>query len=430
MAQNGSIKKRVIPSIGVGLVLSFVLFSCTTPAIVSNQNLSYVYNKEQTFLHPEFVIFNKNDSISALYTRISSKELLFSQSGDFFLSTARIMVNFRFQADFDQSAVIDSGSVSLLMSDSLHPEFFYVYLEIKAKKGTKGLLCVKFSDLNRNQFVQNFLPLDRSKRFNFNDIMLVKPGDSLPVFAYSPSKEEALQIKCNYPEGQGFYVEQYAQEFPMPAPPFAIVEGGAFDLKPDSVFFMPFERAANFTLPAKGLYWVRRKPEDDGGFTIKRFYDHYPAVKDPTAMMAPLRFLTSKQEFKEISESPTRRAAVENFWIESSGNQDKARELIKVFYNRVKEANSYYTSYLEGWKSDRGLIFLVFGPPTIVYRNSQNEQWIYGAENSLMSLSFTFLKMDNPFTENDYSLIRNATYKNQWYQAVDSWRQGRVWLDN
>ena len=137
MAQNGSIKKRVIPSIGVGLVLSFVLFSCTTPAIVSNQNLSYVYNKEQTFLHPEFVIFNKNDSISALYTRISSKELLFSQSGDLFLSTARIMVNFRFQADFDQSAVIDSGSVSLLMSDSLHPEFFYVYLEIKAKKGTK-----------------------------------------------------------------------------------------------------------------------------------------------------------------------------------------------------------------------------------------------------------------------------------------------------
>ena len=414
----------------LGLALLFLFSSCTTPAVVSNQNLSYIYNKEQSYLHPEYVVFNKSDSLSALYVKISSKELLFNHSNDSYLSTARFSISYKVQSDYENKVLLDSGSVSVVVSDSLRPEFYCAYLGIKAKKGQKVLLLVKFSDSNRNQSVQNFIPVDRTKRFNSNDIMLVKPGDTLPLFSLSPNKDQPIEIKCNYPEGQAFYVELYAKEFPLPAPPFALVEGNTFDLKPDSTFYLPFERAASFTLPSKGLYWIRRKPEDDGGYTIKRFYENYPSVKDPTVMMAPLRFLSSKQEFKDISESPTRRAAVENFWIECSGSQDRARELIKVFYNRVKDANLYFTSYLEGWKSDRGLVYLIFGPPSVVYRNSQNEQWIYGAENSLLSLSFTFLKMDNPFSENDYSLSRNATYKNQWYQAVDSWRQGRVWLDN
>jgi GWxTD domain-containing protein len=220
------------------------------------------------------------------------------------------------------------------------------------------------------------------------------------------------------------------KEFPLPAPPFAMVEPTAFDLKPDSTYYLHAENIQNFILPQKGIYWIRRKSDDNGGFTILRFAENFPKVTSPENMIPPLRYLSSKQEYREITEGNNKRAGMENFWIECAGSQDRARELIKIYYNRVKDSNTYFTSYLEGWKTDRGLIYTIFGPPNIVYRNSSSEQWIYGAENNMMSLSLTFLKMENPFTENDFNLSRNGTYKNTWYQAVDSWRQGRVWLDN
>ncbi len=44
-----------------------------------------------------------------------------------------------------------------------------------------------------------------------------------------------------------------------------------------------------------------------------------------------------------------------------------------------------------------------------------------------MSLSFSFEKVENPFTNNDYALSRNQLYQSSWYKAVESWRNGRVY---
>jgi hypothetical protein len=34
--------------------------------------------------------------------------------------------------------------------------------------------------------------------------------------------------------------------------------------------------------------------------------------------------------------------------------------------------------------------------------------------------------MNNPFSENDYMLQRNADFELPWYQAVNQWRQGQI----
>ncbi len=406
-------------------------YSCSTPTAVVNQNLSYTYDKDQTYLHPQYVLFNKNDSITSVYVRISASELLFAQSPNSRFPFSKYSVSLRLQNNLENRTLVDSSSVSIVFSDSIRAEFYYTYLEIKARKGGKYALIAQFSDNNRNQFIQSQFPLERSRSFNLNDMMITAVGDTMPLFAQTPDSDQTIRLRCNYPPTTGAYVaELYRKEFPLPAPPFAMVEPAVFDINPDSTFYITDENLNNLTLKSKGIYWIKRKSDDNGGFCIFRYYDGYPNINSSDNMIAPLRYLSSKQEFREITEGSNKRAGMETFWTECAGSQDRARELIKIYYNRVKEANVYFNSYLEGWKTDRGLVYVIFGPPNIVYRNSSNEQWIYGAENNMMSLSFTFLKMDNPFTDNDYSLSRNGTYKNTWYQAVDSWRQGRVWLDN
>ena len=73
------------------------------------------------------------------------------------------------------------------------------------------------------------------------------------------------------------------------------------------------------------------------------------------------------------------------------------------------------------------MISIVYGPPSIVSKLSDKEIWIYGDENNINSLSFVFIKMNNPFTNNDFKLQRSPMYKSSWYKAVDSWRNGRAY---
>ena len=118
---------------------------------------------------------------------------------------------------------------------------------------------------------------------------------------------------------------------------------------------------------------------------------------------------------------------MEKFWINAAGNKDKARKLIKAYYERVEEANKEYTTFAEGWMSDRGLIYIIYGKPNIVYRKLNSEIWVYGEESSILSTNFAFDKIDNPYSNNYYRLQRNGAYKHGWYRAVESWRNGRIY---
>ena len=93
----------------------------------------------------------------------------------------------------------------------------------------------------------------------------------------------------------------------------------------------------------------------------------------------------------------------------------------------MEDANEYFSTHLEGWRSDRGIIFVIFGPPDVIYKSSQGESWIYGNGKTKPSITYNFNSTYNPFSTNDMRLERNPEYKTYWYKAVDTWRQGRVY---
>jgi GWxTD domain-containing protein len=138
----------------------------------------------------------------------------------------------------------------------------------------------------------------------------------------------------------------------------------------------------------------------------------------------------SKEEFESCKQAPDKKAAIDKFWLTIGGSNERARELLKRYYGRVKEANKYFSSYTQGWKTDRGMIFIIYGHPTNNYRTSGAEVWVYGTEGSPSAQRFVFKKTQNPFSDNDFVLERSQFYKDSWYYAVDYWRQGHVYLDN
>jgi len=134
-----------------------------------------------------------------------------------------------------------------------------------------------------------------------------------------------------------------------------------------------------------------------------------------------LRYLTSNQSFSALEKQADFRNAVETFWLDIANNPDKGRKLIKDFYTRVRYANMFFTSYKEGWRTDRGMIYIVYGKPGVVYKSGHEEIWTYGFDRQHNSVDFKFKYVVNPFTDNDFQLIRIANYKDSWNRAIEKW---------
>jgi GWxTD domain-containing protein len=145
-------------------------------------------------------------------------------------------------------------------------------------------------------------------------------------------------------------------------------------------------------------------------------------------MIEPLVYLTSGGEYDELKNAANKKLAVDNFWLDKAGDPDNARELIRIYYNRVYFANYYFTSFKPGWKTDRGMIFIMYGPPQSVTVTPEQEKWIYYKNNFTTTVTFTFNYSRSPYTTDNYILQRAENYDAYWRTAVDSWRQGKVFL--
>jgi GWxTD domain-containing protein len=214
------------------------------------------------------------------------------------------------------------------------------------------------------------------------------------------------------------------------------------DYEPDRVIALPYSDSLPMMFPREGIYLctVGRKIKD--GFTFFNMGPSFPSMTTPETMIEPLIYLASRNEVDELSSALKPKVALDEFWIKCGGNIEKARELIRIYYTRVLYSNYYFTSYKEGWRSERGMIYLIYGPPDKVYKTDEGENWGYkmpmvkskwgnSYKVSEDYLFFNFKKRKNNFSDNDYFLSRSETLVTYWDKAVASWRKGIVFrLDN
>ncbi len=416
--------------LNISLIL-LTLWGCQAYHKVSNQNLYFSYRKEFNTMHPEYAVFHETDTTSTIYYNFSWSEFLFIKAlGDSgFRSSARL--SYRLLQDYESKTLLDSSSITLY---TLSPASTYEGIEsgsfsVKSKGQKSALLEITLTDIRRNQFVRHFITLDRSDPGTRQNFLVSSQGEVL--MKYILNNPDTVLIRHVSPLTKQLHVRYYHRNFPLAAPPFSDYLPKPFEYKADSLFLLTDDGSGVFRLPVTehGFYHVQTDTIGKEGLTLFLFHQDYPFLSTPEELLKPLRYLTSKKEYDDIQLASNKKAAIDEFWLSNAGSSARAKELIRTFYNRVQDANQYFASYLEGWKTDRGLLYLIYGPPTAVYRTNNSESWVYGEENNIRSLHFTFVKVMNPFTENDYSLVRNENYKDSWYVAVDTWRQGRVFAD-
>ena len=94
------------------------------------------------------------------------------------------------------------------------------------------------------------------------------------------------------------------------------------------------------------------------------------SVKDLDVAIDQLRYIAKDDEFSTMRDAKTqeeKQARFNEFWKKRDPNPNTPRnEKMEEFYAR---ANKHFSHYLDGWRTDMGMVFIIFGPPNNVERH-------------------------------------------------------------
>jgi len=400
------------------------LNSCTLEKSVSGKNISFLYKEELPKLIAETSIFNVKDQTNVLL-RFKSEDFGKSKAengGDLLSYSLR----YKIYENYSSPNVIDSGKVIRKGVKYYGQEYFFDSLRLASLLGQNYLVECVINDFNSGQRSTQLIDVNRSLKFNAQSMRVRNSSNEL-IFNDYVVAVDSYTIELDVPRQQMFS-KYYSRDFPAASPPFSTIAPRPFDFTPDDVNKLSRvdEKRFKLVVSRPGFYQVTDDTNRKTGGTLYYFGVSYPQAKTLLDLVNPVRYITTNEEYEAILASDNLKKSVDAYWLNIGDNPERARELIRAFYSRVQYANTYFTSYLEGWKSDRGMCYIVYGPPDVVYRSTATETWLYGEEGNYNSLSLTFTRVVNPFITNDYRLNRSGSLKTSWYRAVEYWRQGRV----
>ena len=407
------------------LIIYSLFFGCTSTNNLNKLNLYKTYNRESQYIDFYYSVYNNSDSLSTVYYSLNSSDFLYTRAFNNKAFTAEYLVKYELYNSENSKIPIDSASFRFVDSLNYNKNVEVINsfpLKIKYKKDYN--IVITIIDKNKAQKYSYLVFINKSEG-NYRQNFLLRDENGYVVLKNYFSLNVKYFIYSNCEKCKKLYIEIYNNDFPIAKPPHIITNETKTNLKPDSSFILEINNAKSteINFSKKGIYQIRIDTSQMEGFSFFNFYSSFPEIESPERMLMPLKYITTKTEFNDLEQEKNLKSAIDNFWIEKAGNSDRAKELIRKFYNRVKNANIFFTSYIEGWKTDRGMIYIVFGPPNYIYRSSNVETWIYGEENNILSLTFNFNKLTNPFSDNDYSLVRESGYRDSWYAAIETWRK-------
>ncbi len=221
-------------------------------------------------------------------------------------------------------------------------------------------------------------------------------------------------------DGKPLHVSYYNTAFPAALPPFAEKEGRTerFFFH-DSIFHL--QNGQPFIPKKEGLYLFQEDTTAARGFAYRVVKENFPKFTKIEELLPPLILVTTPEEYADLSNAKGDKPKFDKVILSMTGEKNRAKEFMRQFFRRVELANIYFSSYKEGWKTDRGILFVVLGLPDEVMRNAGNEIWNY----KNLNVRFTFVRSGSVYDPENYVLLRDKKFTEPWFGSVDLIRKAR-----
>lgn len=297
----------------------------------------------------------------------------------------------------------------------------------KVRTYPTGLLLTEIFELESAKKATNDLTINFYGNHLSDRYALFLTDLNTPTFRNYINQQETFQIRSINAVPSDVFLVRYQHEFePAQSPMATTLRPLPRSMKIEQV--VKARTNEPIKLEKEGLYMaVEDTATMRNGFGFVLVDNRFPKLTRPEKLVKPVHYMSSNKEIQALAENPNFKQALDRYFLSlTSGNQVLAKRIIKSYYTRVEDANRLFTSYKEGWKTDKGMVYIILGPPNKVQRSRDREIWLYSQNQNFSEIIFTFNRKPNQFTENNYELVRYPEYQAYWYPFVEAWRTGNV----
>lgn len=401
------------------IVAMWLMIACSSGKL-SSFNYNNSYNQSISMLNPDIFVKHTADS-TVLSLIINPTELLFeNRNGEF---EASVYFTFSIYENYSSSRVIDSVSQRYSLKKKNISNPLTLQLQLRKPQSPEYVAHAGLYDLNRSKHTEKNIHVKATSMQSASNFSVWSINDSSWQYTSWVSSNAEYRIAGDR-QHRHCWVRYFIDDFPIAAPPFRQSEFARFSYKSDSAFLFNFDSDV-FAPTLKGLYHFQYDTLIKDGLTLIFADNEFPRVNNIEIMKLQMRYITTNEEYNAINSDVSGQGYFDSFWLKCAGNEADVKKLQALYFQRAQQANKFFTSYTSGWKTDRGMMYMVFGPPNEVYRNNKEESWVYNLFNQ-NSVRFTFARVTNPFSDNDFQLIRSISYEYPWTGMVDMWRKGEI----
>ncbi len=274
-------------------------------------------------------------------------------------------------------------------------------------------LEIVIRDLNDGRVFRDAFLADRN--ISSQSVTIRKTDGSAIVRNYVPIQSE---IVLHHPKEKTIWVKYFEKDFRSASPPFSD-RGYKFNPKENFSAAIPVPNGGTVKLEGYGLYFIQTDTSFYNGIYINVFEESYPRISSSEQMLKSTRYITKLDEYKTMKNSGNIKEAIDKFWLGKASDKEFAKDLIKTYYTRVQVANRDFTTYKEGWKTDRGMLYIIFGIPEQIVKVRNKEIWIYSPTDRRDGVRFEFKRRHGQSL-----LVHMEHFKRPWDVEVFEWRKG------
>lgn len=416
------------------IILSLLLVAgCTVTRNVNVpiSQFSSMYNPSEFSLSADYRLYHINDDMTSMYIRLFPRELLFNQANEAAEYRALVGITYIiYELGEEREIVAKSDSTAFQIKLGRQHEQNTAYFTTRVlniRSGKQYMIRIESKDLNRGSVGLEHIYIDKRNSFSAQNFSVVSAQTGYPRFLDYISPNEVFKLDYRVEGYDTIFVDFIKFRNPYPRPPVTLNAPSFFEAAPDTTIALAWADSTIFTLPEKGMYHFRVDSTRPEGITLHRFGPDFPQVQSEEALMESLFYVATLTEYNNMRREENKKLAVDNFWLERAASMERSRELIRVYYNRVVYSNLYFTTNREGWKTDRGMIFILFGPPDRIRSGGSEERWYYISNRQGKVIEFTFDRVPGQYSNHDLVWRKNGQSMGYVSSAVSAWRSGKVY---
>lgn len=177
------------------------------------------------------------------------------------------------------------------------------------------------------------------------------------------------------------------------------------------------------------------RPEGESAMASRSYIvrpESFPRINSLETMGRALTYIASEDEMlrlEQASHPAALKEAFDAFWGRNLADPTTAARTLERYYTRVEEANRTFSDFKEGWKTDRGMVYIVMGPPLYQEDSIDELRWFYSYDERNAGRYFVFDRVQGYPDELEmphYVLKRSMEQEREWRLAVTRWRSGRT----